>query len=101
MAKVGKDDFVNGLVPHHNHGSVDYTSMEAGHVHECLDVISPPIQNQDGSYIHYTEGYVVFENGHTHHYKAYSGPAIHVGNGMHVHFYDFYTTADDGHRHHN
>ncbi|WP_176541218.1 MULTISPECIES: hypothetical protein [unclassified Bacillus (in: firmicutes)] len=43
MAKVGKDDFVNGFVPHHNHGSVDYTSMEASHVHQCLDVTSPPI----------------------------------------------------------
>jgi hypothetical protein len=32
MAKVGKDDFVKGFVPHHNHGSVDYTSVEAGHV---------------------------------------------------------------------
>lgn len=49
--KVGKDDFVKGFVPHHNHGSVDYTSMEAGHVHQCLDVASPPIQTQDGNHI--------------------------------------------------
>jgi hypothetical protein len=27
----------------HNHGSVDYTSVEDGHVHQCLDVTSPPI----------------------------------------------------------
>jgi hypothetical protein len=100
MARVGKDDFVNGFVPHHNHGSVDYTSVESGHVHQCLDVTSPPIQTQDNNHIHYTEGYVVFENGHTHHYQAYSGPAIPVGNGMHVHYYDFYTTEDEGHRHH-
>ncbi len=101
MAKVAKDDFVKGFVPHHNHGSVDYTSVEAGHVHQCLDVSSPPIPTQDNSsHIHYTEGYVVFENGHTHYYKAYSGPAIPVGNGMHVHYYDFYTTEDDGHRDH-
>jgi hypothetical protein len=49
--KVSKDDFVNGLVPHHNHGSVDYTSVEAGHVHQCLDVTSPPIPTNDQSHI--------------------------------------------------
>ncbi|MFB9761430.1 YmaF family protein [Ectobacillus funiculus] len=81
-------------------GSVDYTSVENSHVHQCLDVTSPPIATQDGGHIHYTEGSVVFEDGHTHHYKAYSGPAIPVGSGMHVHYYDFYTTEDNGHRHH-
>ena len=100
MNRVGKDSFTPGFVPHHNHGSVDNTSVAAGHVHQCLDVTSPPIQSQDGSHIHYTEGYVVFEDGHVHYYKAYSGPAIPVGNGMHVHYYDFYTTEDNGHRHH-
>ena len=100
MAKTGKDDFVNGFVPHHNHGSVDYTSVEHGHVHQCLDITFPPVQTQDGNHVHYTEGYVMFENGHTHHYQAYSGPAIPVGNGMHVHYYDFFTSEDDGHRHH-
>jgi len=100
MKKVGKDDFISGFVPHHNHGSVDYTSVASGHVHQCLDVTSPPIPSEDGSHIHYTEGYVVFEDGHNHHYKAYSGPAIPVGNGMHVHYYDFYTTENDHHRHH-
>jgi hypothetical protein len=99
MAKIGKDDFVKGFVPHHNQGSVDYTSMGAGHVHQCLDVTSPPIMTEDHNHVHYTEGYVVFENGHTHHYQAYSGPAIPVGDEMHVHYYDFYTTENDGHRH--
>ena len=93
MAKVGKDDFVTGFVPHHNHGSVDYTSVEAGHVHQCLDVTSPPIMAQDNNHIHYTEGYVVFEDGHTHYYKAYSGPAIQVGSrfrkNLHKHIKTF------------
>jgi hypothetical protein len=65
MAKTGKNDFVSGFVPRHNHGSVDYTSVDDGHVHQCLDVSSPPIQTQDQNHIHYTEGYVVFEDGHT------------------------------------
>ncbi|MGF6949565.1 hypothetical protein QF028_002070 [Neobacillus sp. B4I6] len=56
MSKVSKDDFVQGFVPNHNHGSVDYTSVDAGHVHQCLDVTSPPIQTQDQNHIHYTEG---------------------------------------------
>lgn len=97
---VGKDDFVPGFVPSHNHASVDYTSVEAGHVHQCLDITYPPSPTHYGSHIHYTEGYVLFENGHTHCYKAYSGQAIPVGNGMHVHNYDFYTSEDNGHRHH-
>jgi hypothetical protein len=46
MARVGKDDFVNGFVPHHNHGSVDYTSVESGHVHQCLDVTSHPFRRK-------------------------------------------------------
>lgn len=96
--RVGKVDFVSGFVPSHNQGSVDYTSVDVGHVHQCLDVSSPQIQTQD-RHVHYTEGYVVFEDGHTHYYKAYSGPAIPVGNGMHVHYYDFYTTEDNGHKH--
>jgi hypothetical protein len=100
MSSVGKDDFVSGFVPHHNHGSVDYTGISVNHVHQCLDITSPPIMAQDGSHIHYTEGYVLFEDGHTHHYQAYSGPAIPVGNGMHVHYYDFHTSEDNGHRHH-
>jgi hypothetical protein len=100
LRKTNKDDFVQGFVPHHNHGSVDYTGVAGDHVHQCLDVTSPPIMAQDGGHIHYTEGYVVFENGHTHHYQAYSGPAIPVGNGMHVHYYDFQTSEADGHRHH-
>ncbi|MBB6444838.1 YmaF family protein [Bacillus benzoevorans] len=100
MIRVGKDSFVQGFVPHHNHGSVDYTAVADGHVHQCLDVTSQPIQTQDGSHIHYTEGYVLFEDGHVHSYKAYSGPAIPVGNGMHVHYYDFYTTENNGHKHH-
>lgn len=37
--KVYKDDFVPGFVPNHNHGSVDYTSVEEGHVHQCLDIL--------------------------------------------------------------
>lgn len=94
VGKVGKDDFVSGFVPHHNHGSVDYTSVADGHVHQCLDITPPPIPSEDGSHIHSTEGYVLFEDGHTHYYKAYSGPAIPVGNGMHVHYYDFYTTEN-------
>jgi hypothetical protein len=97
---VKKDDFVSGFVPNHNHGSVDYTSVEVGHVHQCLDVTSPPVIITEGCHIHYTEGFVVFENGHTHHYRANSGPAIPVGNGMHVHYYDFYTSENKGHRHH-
>lgn len=99
MNRVGKADFVSGFVPNHNHGSVDYTSVAGGHVHQCLDVTSLPIKTQEGGHIHYTEGYVLFEDGHTHYYKAYSGPAIPVGNGMHVHYYDFYTTEDNGHKH--
>ncbi len=99
MASIGKDDFVKGFVPTHNHGSIDYTSIGGGHVHQCLDVSSPPIQAPDNQHIHHIEGYVLFEDGHTHFYRANSGPAIPVGNGMHVHYYDFYTTEDDGHRH--
>jgi len=38
MKKVGKDSFIPGFVPHHNHGSVDYTAVADGHVHQCLDV---------------------------------------------------------------
>lgn len=52
MNKVGKDDFVSGFVPHHNHGSVDYTSVADGHVHQCLDITSPSIPSEDGSHIH-------------------------------------------------
>lgn len=96
---IGKDSAVAGFVPEHNHGSVDYTSISAGHVHQCLDVTSPPITTPDGSHIHYTEGYVVFENGHSHHYRAYSSKAIPVGDGRHVHYYDFYTSENDGHYH--
>lgn len=96
---VKKDDFVTGFVANHNHGSVDYTSVEIGHVHQCLDITYPPTKTRNGSHFHYTEGYVMFENGHNHHYKYSSGPAIPVGNGMHVHYYDFYTTEDMGHRH--
>ncbi|MBB5323076.1 3D (Asp-Asp-Asp) domain-containing protein [Anoxybacillus tepidamans] len=99
MKKTGKDDFVSGFVPNHNHGSVDYTSVEGGHVHQCLDVTSPPIPTEDGSHIHYIGGYVLYEDGHTHYYRAYSGPVIPVGNGVHVHYYDFYTSGDAGHRH--
>lgn len=97
--EVYKDDFIYGFVHHHNHGSVDYTSVEDGHVHQCLDVTSPPRQLRDGTHIHYTEGYTLFEDGHHHYYKAWSGPGIPVGSGMHVHYYDFYTTANNGHRH--
>ena len=46
MNRVGKDDFVPEFVPSHNHGSVDYTSVEAGHVHQCLDVTSPPSKHR-------------------------------------------------------
>jgi hypothetical protein len=94
-----KDSSQKGFVPGHNHGSVDYTSVDYGHVHQCLDVTSPAIVTQDGSHIHYTEGYVMFEDGHAHYYRAYSGPAIPVGEGRHVHYYDFYTTTDQGHHH--
>lgn len=97
--EVHKDDFVHGFVPNHNHGSVNYTSVVNGHIHQCLDITSPPTPSEDGSHVHYTEGYVLFEHGHNHHYKAWSGPAIPVDDGMHVHYYDFYTTEDYGHRH--
>lgn len=96
---ISKDDFVREFVPHHNHGSVDYTSVAMDHVHQCLDITFPPMASENGSHIHFTEGFVLFENGHNHYYKACSGPAIPVGNGMHVHYYDFYTTEDFGHRH--
>jgi hypothetical protein len=99
LSKIGKDDFVNGFVPNHNHGSVDYTGVADGHVHQCLDITYPPMMTQDGGHIHFTEGYVLFEGGHTHHYKAYSGPAIPVGNGMHVHYYEFMTSEENGHSH--
>lgn len=92
MKKIGKDDAYPGLVPNHTHGSVDYTSIELDHVHQCLDITSPPILTSDGGHIHSVEGYVLFENGHTHYYEAYSSPAIPVGSGRHVHYYDFYTT---------
>lgn len=100
LMPIGKNDAAHGLVFGHTHGSVDYTGMADGHVHQCLDVTHPAIPTPDGSHIHYTEGYVVFEDGHTHHYRAFSGPAIPVGFGRHVHTYDFYTSEDDGHRHH-
>jgi hypothetical protein len=97
--EVYKDDFAMGFVPNHNHGSVDYTSIEDDHVHQCLDVTHPPKRLKDGTHIHYVEGYTLFDDGHHHFYKAWSGPGIPFGNGMHVHYYDFYTTMDDGHRH--
>ncbi|MBK5480693.1 hypothetical protein JFV29_01820 [Peribacillus sp. TH16] len=96
---VGKNVFIQGFVPNHNHRSVYYTSVDAGHVHQCLDVTSPPVMSKDDIHVHYTEGYVVYEDGHTHYYQAYSGPAYPVGNGMHVHYYDFYTPEANGHRH--
>lgn len=97
--EINKDQLVPGFVPCHNHGSVDYTSIADGHVHQCLDITHPPTPREDGTHIHYTEGYVLFEDGHTHCYSAWSGPAISVGDGMHVHYYDFYTSENDGHRH--
>ncbi len=97
--EVNRNSFVRGFVPEHNHGSVDYTSVEDNHVHQCLDVTSPPRYLNNGTHVHYTEGYTLFEDGHHHYYRAWSGPAIMVGNGMHVHYYDFYTTTNDGHRH--
>lgn len=97
--EIYNNSMVQGFVPEHNHGSVDYTSLEKGHVHQCLDVTSPPRILRDGTHVHFTEGYTLFENGHHHYYKAWSGPAIPVGNGMHVHYYDFYTSTDFGHRH--
>ena len=36
MERVGKDDFTPGFVPNHNHGSVDYTSVGSGHVHQMF-----------------------------------------------------------------
>lgn len=42
MAQIKKETFVSGFVPHHTHGSVDYTSVEQNHIHQCLDVTSPP-----------------------------------------------------------
>jgi hypothetical protein len=97
--EVYKDSFVRGFVPEHNHGSVDYTSVSNNHIHQCLDVTSPPRNLNNDTHIHYTEGYTLFEDGHHHYYRAWSGPAIQVGNGMHVHYYDFYTTTNHGHRH--
>ena len=94
-----KNSFVQGFVPEHNHGSVDYTERSGDHVHQCLDITAPPTITKDG-HVHYTEGFVLFEDGHHHHYKAYSGPPIPLGNGMHVHYYDFFTTENDGHKHH-
>ncbi len=102
MPEISKNDFVIGFVPEHNHGSVDYTSINhitGNHVHQCLDISGPSIPTEDGSHIHESEGYVLFENGHYHYYKSCSGSAIPVGEGMHVHYYDFYTTQNDGHRH--
>jgi hypothetical protein len=99
MPMISKNDFVDGFVPEHNHGSVNYTSVTQGHVHQCLDITGPPISSQDRSHIHEVAGYVLFENGHYHYYRAYSGAAIPVGDGMHVHYYDFNTTENDGHRH--
>ncbi|PLS18770.1 hypothetical protein CVD28_06545 [Bacillus sp. M6-12] len=84
MSKAGKDDFVTGFVPDHNHGAVDYTSVDDGHVHQYLGVRSPPISTQVDRCT-YTGSYVVYEDGHTHYYQASSGPAIPAGNGMHVH----------------
>jgi hypothetical protein len=72
---IPKDTFISGFVPEHNHGSVDYTSVAVGHVHQCLDVTSPPILTPDGEHIHYTEGYVMFENGHNHHVQGVDMPA--------------------------
>jgi hypothetical protein len=90
----------NDFVPMHNHSSVDHTSVENGHVHQCLDITYPATVIKDGGHVHFTQGYVLFENGHTHHYVAWSGPAIPLANGMHVHHYDFYTSEEYGHRHH-
>lgn len=88
-----------GFVPKHNHSSVNITSVEMGHVHQCLDITRPPTPTRNRGHIHFVEGYVLFEDGHNHYYEAWSSPAIPVGNSMHVHYYDFYTTEDNGHQH--
>lgn len=93
------DDKYQEFVQNHNHGSVTYTSVDDGHVHQCLDVTHPPTPFNN-NHIHYVEGYVLYEDGHVHYYEGWSGPAVAVGENMHVHFYDLYTTVDDGHRHH-
>lgn len=48
MPEIGKNGVYSGFVPNHNHGSVDYTSVNDGHVHQYLFVTSPPIPGQDG-----------------------------------------------------
>ena len=85
MAKVGKDDFVNGFVPHHNHGSVDYTLPDGSRA--CSSMFryhfsSDPYDSRWKTMFIIQKGFVLPENGHFHHYKAYSGPAIPVGNGQ-------------------
>ena len=75
MAKVGKDDFVNGFVPHHNHGSVDYTSMEAGHVHHYKAHSGPAIPVGNGQHVHYYDFYTTENDGHRHHVKGTDQPA--------------------------
>ena len=84
--------------PKHNHGSVTHTSMEDGHVHQCLDVTGPAVITGT-SHVHHSSGWVVYEDGHAHYYKSVSGPSISVGKNYHVHNWDFYTTVDDGHHH--
>lgn len=93
-------EYMMGFIPDHNHGSIDYTSVVNGHVHQCMDITYPPTKTTEGTHIHYTQGFVLYEDGHNHFYEAWSGPAIPVGKGRHVHYYDFYTSENDGHRHH-
>ncbi|MET3320663.1 UNVERIFIED_ORG: hypothetical protein ABIC97_003764 [Peribacillus simplex] len=65
---------------------VYYTSVDAGHVYQCLDVTSPPVMSKDDNHVHYTEGYVVYEDGHTHYCQAILRPCF---GKMYVHYYDF------------
>ena len=92
-------NFITGFVPNHNHSSINNTSIDAGHVHQFLDITFPASETNSGGHIHYLEGYVLYENEHVHRYEAWTTESIPVGNGLHIHYYDFNTSENNGHRH--
>lgn len=46
MKKIGKDEFVSGFVPHHNHGSVDNLQRKRS---ESLSFFNPVFDNNKTS----------------------------------------------------
>ncbi|HBI03827.1 MAG TPA: hypothetical protein DDY49_07360 [Paenibacillaceae bacterium] len=75
MPDIGKNEAYPGFIPNHNHGSVNYTSVDDGHVHQYLFVTSPAIQGQGGGHVHYYDVYTTVDDGHKHQIKGFNQPA--------------------------